>query len=187
MSPTDASCDMTDHLHVITGGPGSGKSTLVEALAASGLAHMPEAGRAIIRDQTAIGGAALPWADRLAFAELMLSWELRSHREASAMAGPIVLDRGVPDVIGYLTLCDLPVPTPVREAARMFRYNRQVFLAPHWPEIYGQDAERRQTPADAEATQTAMERVYAELGYDIVRLPLAPVAERVVFVRARIA
>src|SRR3546814_14045915 len=56
--------------HVITGGPGSGKSTLIEALAVEGFDHMPEAGRAIIRDQVAIGGAALPWADRAAFAEL---------------------------------------------------------------------------------------------------------------------
>src|SRR3546814_4508836 len=32
--------------HVITGGPGSGKSTLIEALAVEGFDHMPEAGRA---------------------------------------------------------------------------------------------------------------------------------------------
>lgn len=32
---------------------------------------MPEAGRAIIQDQLAIGGRALPWADLSAFAELM--------------------------------------------------------------------------------------------------------------------
>lgn len=54
--------------HIITGGPGSGKSTLIDALAAQGFHHMPEAGRAIIRDQVAIGGTALPWADRIAFA-----------------------------------------------------------------------------------------------------------------------
>src|SRR3546814_20487999 len=68
--------------HVITGGPGSGKSTLIEALAVEGFDHMPEAGRAIIRDQVAIGGAALPWADRAAFAALMLGWELRSWHAA---------------------------------------------------------------------------------------------------------
>jgi predicted ATPase len=49
-----------DRLVVITGGPGSRKSTFVEALAAHGLSHMPEAGRAIIQDQLAIGGNALP-------------------------------------------------------------------------------------------------------------------------------
>src|SRR3546814_21067132 len=51
---------------------------------------MPEAGRAIIRDQVAIGGAALPWADSAAFAELMLGWELRSWHEAHDRAGTVI-------------------------------------------------------------------------------------------------
>jgi predicted ATPase len=53
---------MTDTaaFHIITGGPGAGKTTLIDALAAEGIRHMPEAGRAIIRDQVAIGGTALP-------------------------------------------------------------------------------------------------------------------------------
>ena len=46
--------------HIITGGPGSDKTTLIDALAALGFHHMPEAGRAIVRDQVAIGGTALP-------------------------------------------------------------------------------------------------------------------------------
>ena len=37
----------TDRLIVITGGPGAGKTILIEALAASGQAVRPEAGRAI--------------------------------------------------------------------------------------------------------------------------------------------
>src|SRR3546814_2589932 len=79
--------------------------SLIEALAVEGFDHMPEAGRAIIRDQVAIGGAALPWADRAAFAELMLGWELRSWHEAHDRAGPVICDRSVPDVAGYLRLC----------------------------------------------------------------------------------
>ncbi|HEY4548597.1 MAG TPA: AAA family ATPase [Pedomonas sp.] len=178
---------MTDHLFVITGGPGSGKSSLVNALANVGFSHMPEAGRAIIQDQVAIGGSALPWGDRAAFAELMLAWELRSHREARALPGPVVLDRGVPDVIGYLTLCRLPVPPHVQRAAEVFRYNRTVFIAPHWSEIFAQDAERKQSPEEAEATYQAMASVYASLGYTLVTLPLASVPERVAFVRTHIA
>jgi len=178
---------MTGHLFVITGGPGSGKSSLVEALADAGLPHMPEAGRAIIRDQVAIGGSALPWADRAAFAELMLAWELRSHHEARAFAVPVILDRGVPDVIGYLTLCGLPVPDHMRKAAALYRYNRTVFLAPHWPEIFAQDTERRQSLQEADATCRAMVEVYTSLGYDLVTLPLASVSERVAFVRSHIA
>lgn len=171
--------------HIITGGPGSGKTSLIEALAAQGVHHMPEAGRAIIRDQVAIGGAALPWVDRAAYAELMLGWELRSWHEAHDRAGPVIFDRGVPDVIGYLRLCGLPVPPHVSQAADLFRYQRRVFIAPPWREIFGQDAERKQDWAEAQATYEAMVTVYAGLGYELAALPLAPIAERVRFVRAQ--
>lgn len=177
----------TDHLFVITGGPGSGKSSLIAALAAEGVAAMPEAGRAIIQDQAAIGGDALPWADRAAFAAQMLGWELRSHREARELAGPVLLDRGIPDVTGYLRLCGLPVPAHAVRAAEAFRYNRTVFIAPHWPEIYAQDAERKQDAAEALATHGMMAEVYAELGYELVALPLVPVASRTRFVMEWIA
>lgn len=63
----------SDSFFVITGGPGSGKSMLIEAMAERGYAHTPEAGRAIIRDQVAIEGEAQPWSNRCAFAELMLT------------------------------------------------------------------------------------------------------------------
>lgn len=49
---------------IVTGGPGAGKTTLIAELARRGLATSPEAGRAVIRDQRAVGGAGLPWIDR---------------------------------------------------------------------------------------------------------------------------
>jgi len=45
-----------DRFFVLTGGPGSGKTTLIEALESRGLLRSVEAGRAIIREQVAIGG-----------------------------------------------------------------------------------------------------------------------------------
>src|SRR3546814_12881295 len=41
--------------HVITGGPGSGKSPPIDALAVEGFGHMTETRQAIIRDQGQIG------------------------------------------------------------------------------------------------------------------------------------
>lgn len=171
-----------ERFFVVTGGPGAGKSTLLEALAARGYATTEEAGRAIIRDQVAIGGTALPWADRSAFAELMLSWEMRSYRSATAAGGPVFFDRGVPDVAGYLRVCGLEVPPRVSRAMAIFRYAPTVFIAPPWPEIFGQDDERRQDLDEAERTHAAMVATYRAAGYDLVELPRGTVAARVAFV-----
>jgi predicted ATPase len=171
-----------ERFHVVTGGPGSGKTSLIEALARAGYARTVEAGRAIIQDQLAIDGPALPWRDPLAFAELMLSWELRSYRMAQDMTGPVFFDRGVTDLVGYLTLVGRPVPAHVARAAERFRYNRRVFVAPPWPAIYTQDAERKQTPEEAVRTYEALVTAYSKCGYELVSLPLSSVEERVRFV-----
>ncbi len=175
------------HLIVITGGPGSGKTSLIDALKAAGFETTVEAGRAIIQDQAVIGGDALPWRDRSAFAEQMLAWEMRSYRAAQALAGPVFFDRGVPDVIGYLNLMRLPVPSHIEKAAELFRYRHRVFIAPPWREIFSQDAERHQDFAEAERTYDAMTKTYTRLGYMLVELPRASVAERVRFVLDDIA
>jgi predicted ATPase len=185
-----------DRLFVITGGPGSGKSSLVDALAGHGISTMPEVGRAIIQDQMAIGGEALPWSDRRAFAELMLGWEIRSYRAALKITAlkstgleikaPVIFDRGVPDVLGYLRLCNLTVPAHVEKAARVFRYHRRVFIAPPWPDIFTMDAERKQSFEEDKATYEMMIETYSALGYDLIPLPLVPVQERLQFVLAAV-
>lgn len=177
-----------DHaFFVITGGPGAGKTTLLSALAAEGFATAPEGGRAIIRDQVAIDGPALPWRDRALFAELMLGWDMRSHAEARKRGGLVLFDRGVPDIAGYLSLSGLAIPAHLERAARQIRYRPLVFAAPPWRAIFAGDAERKQDFAEAERTFAAVTGAYRDFGYEPVELPLAGVAERVAFVRARIA
>lgn len=174
----------TGQFFIITGGPGSGKSTLIEALSWKGMHTMLESGRAIIQEQVAAGGNALPWADRAAFAQRMFEQEIRSWHAAHALEGPVIFDRGVPDVVGYLHLVGLEVPASIENAARTFRYAPRIFVAPHWPAIYAQDRERKQSMEEAEATCRAVTDVYRRLGYEMVALPLASVAARVAFVRA---
>jgi predicted ATPase len=170
---------------IITGGPGSGKSALIDALAARGFARTIEAGRAIIKAEVAHGGSALPWSDPRAFAERMFEWELHSYERAAESDGVVFFDRGIPDVVGYLRLMKLPVPPHIDAAARTHRYNPQVFIAPPWPAIFTPDAERKQTLEEAERTYQAMVDTYAGYGYTLTELPRASVAERVDFVLGR--
>lgn len=171
---------------VLTGGPGSGKSTVLGALEAAGYPIAPEAGRAVIRQQVAIDGLALPWRDRMAFAEAMLTWDMRSYEEQAERDGPVFFDRGIPDVAGYLTLCGLPIPEHISRACAAFRYDRVVLVAPPWREIYANDAERRQDWDEAVRTHAVMVDTYRNLGYDMVELPRTDVAGRVAFVLERL-
>lgn len=176
----------TDRLHVVTGGPGSGKSTLIDALAAAGIATSAEVGRAIIKEELAAGGTALPWSDHRAFADRMIEREIAAHADALAGGQTVVLDRGVPDVIGFLRASGLAVPRHIDAAARACRYNPRVFIAPWWEAIFTTDAERKQTPAEARDTFAVMIETYRDYGYTLVELPRASVAERVRFIRARL-
>jgi len=175
-----------DRFLVFTGGPGAGKTTLVEALKVRGFSTTEEAGRGVIRREVESGGDGLPWIDRERFAELMFEWELRSYRDAERQKGPVIFDRGLPDTIGYLRLEGLEVPAWMEEEAWRLRYNGSVFIAPPWKEIYGQDEERRQSWEVAVRTHDVVAETYHELGYELVELPRASVARRADFVVATI-
>jgi predicted ATPase len=174
--------DFTDQLFIITGGPGSGKTTLIQELAERGYTTAVEAGRAIIQEQVAKGGNALPWSDPLAFAEQMLEWDVRSYQMIRKEDCPVIFDRGIPDVAAYLNLMQLPVPGLIQKAVLDFKYNRKVFIAPPWLEIFTQDTERKQTFEEAIATYDMLVKTYKKYGYELVELPLLSVEERADFV-----
>lgn len=178
---------MSDRFFVVTGGPGAGKTSLITELARRGFHTIPESGRAVIREEMARGGDALPWGNRMAYAERMLERDLRAYGAAQALSGPVLFDRGIPDILGYLTLCGLPVPPQVAAAAKAARYNARIFLAPYWDELFTRDTERKQTRAEAEATSKVMRETYAALGYQIAELPRADTARRADVMTAHLA
>jgi predicted ATPase len=170
---------MSEKYVIVTGGPGSGKTSLLAALRANGFAVTSDAARSIIQQRTRIGAPAM--VDDESFAELILSWEMRSYSDAGD--GVVFFDRGVPDVVAFYHLIGRPAPRHVYEAAERFRYHPTVFVAPPWRDIFANDAERTQTYDHAVRVYEALLRTYPGLGYDVAVLPMAPVETRVTFVR----
>jgi predicted ATPase len=160
---------------VIAGGPGSGKSTLLQALAETGEVCYEECSRALIREQLVIAGPLVPWADLPAFAQ-ECGKRMRIQLTDSARHPRCFFDRGLPDLIGYLTHGGRSVPDVWREVSSAYAIT--VFFAPPWREIYVNDAERPQTFAEASELSTHIRRAYEEYGFRLVELIKSTVTDR---------
>lgn len=159
-----------------------GKTSLIDELTGLHYFCVEESGRKFIKEEVSRQGKALPWEDPVSFAEAMFTMAVHDFSNYKAVTEPVFFDRGIPDVIGYLMLCGLPVPDKMVLAANAFRYHQKVFITPPWEEIYNNDSERKQSFAEAIATYEIMKTVYADLGYSLIELPKYPIAERADFV-----
>jgi predicted ATPase len=166
---------------VLTGAGGTGKTALARHLAAMGELVVEENIRAVIRDQVATGGSAVPWADARACSELTTARDIADFDRLAGERRRVFFDRGLMDMYGAN---GVPPSPALIEAIRTRRYNRKVFVAPPWREIYRTDAERREDWSRMPAVHDAVLRTLDELGYRAVVLPKASVAERAAFILA---
>lgn len=167
---------------VITGGPGVGKTTLLEALARQGFPYVPEVAREIIREQVSQNGDALPWANIPAYTHLMLSRSVESFEQHQKQGSVLFFDRGIPDTLAYVHLTLQPILPELQHAVQDFRYNTQVFILPPWSEIYETDSERKQTYQEAVDTYDIMFATYQQLDYTPIIVPKGTPAERANFI-----
>lgn len=171
-------------LIVLSGCSGGGKSSLLAELGRRGFAIYEEPGRQVVREQLAIGGDALPWANVDRFLEFTISRSIDCLKEAARSDGISFFDRGFVDQLAGYPMRGVEIPNHLRSAAQRLRYHESVFFTPPWREIFANDAERRHSFEEAVATYEAQLRVYEEFGYRAVTVPKLDVAARADFVLA---
>jgi predicted ATPase len=169
------------HKYIITGGPGSGKTSLIETLHESGYSCSPEASRQLIMEELLKGSGCLPWLDLHCFAGKALE-RMTTLYHASAENRLTFFDRGLPDIIAYLRVGGFPVAEKYGAALLECPYNKTVFLLPPWSEIYVQDPARWQTFGEAETIYRHIKATYLAAGYQLKELPRSSVNERMKFV-----
>ena len=169
--------------YIITGGPGAGKTSLLQALHQAGFHCSEEASRRLIASAMATGSDCLPWIDLPRFAGKVLDRMIHAYQQTAANTSVTFFDRGIPDIIAYLKAAALPVHDRYYTALRQHPYQAHVFILPPWKEIYVNDAERWQTFEEAVHLYTTIRETYQSLGFSLIEVPPADLAHRMDFIK----
>jgi len=164
----------------VTGGPGAGKTSLLEALAARGQTYVPENARAVIQERRRLGLPPRPSPD--AFASEILRRDIEQYREHRAHEGPVFFDRAIPDALGMLNERGRLAPGEAERCLVEHPYDRGVLLLPPWEAIYRTDAERDQTFEESVRVHEAVREWYVQCGFEPIEVPRGPIEERRDFV-----
>ncbi|NGM60481.1 AAA family ATPase [Sphingobacterium sp. SGG-5] len=174
---------------IITGGPGVGKTALLNALSSDGFRIVPEAARTIIREQMETDGDALPWKNKRLYTDKMIAASILDYNRIidSCSHEICFFDRGIPDAVCYAEMIGYRLSNDVVEQIQSCPYNTHVFILPPWKEIYETDSERKQDWEEAQQTYIHMRNMYKRLGYEPIIVPKGSIEERKEFVQSFIA
>ncbi|CAI8272910.1 MAG: Uncharacterised protein [Owenweeksia sp. TMED14] len=165
---------------VLTGAPGTGKSSTVSALENIGYAVMKEVSREYW-DETGYGtGGEDPWRNLISFSKAI--WKLRSqqYQEAEMIKGPVFYDRSVIDVLAYIDAGKKNMDVTMNP--EKYPYNKKVFIFPPWEAIYKQDDGRWEPFSTCELVHKSVIETYEKYGYEMIEVPLCTIEERVEFI-----
>lgn len=168
---------------IITGSSGTGKSSLIKALAALHCPVYPEALRIILAEQSQQNGEALPSNNALLFLEYVLQRMVKDLQDAQTHPEQTACfyDRGLPDLLAYARRFEVS-PKLVLGHSALQHYNTCVFVLEPWPEIFVQD-EFRGLSYDAYARfHEQIVAAYQEMGFELISVPRATPARRADFV-----
>ena len=165
---------------VFSGGPGAGKTAVLDALAAAGVKCVPEAARMLIRQRLDAGLSPRP--EAVEFAREIFNLDVANYMGAPADEVTI-FDRSVVDALAMRKECGDLSDQELASCLDRYGYNRLAFLFPPWQDIYRQDDERDQTFAESVAVFDSLKSWYVGCGYQVVDVPCAAVEERCWFVQ----
>lgn len=166
---------------VVTGGPSTGKTSIISDLEKSDEICMHEVSRVILKEAKKNGTDNLFLDDPLLFSNRLLQGRIQQFNNASLInSSRIFLDRGIPDIIAYLDFINEKVPSGFIEASQKHIYD-QVFILPPWREIYTGDTERYETYDQSKRIYQHLLKTYSDLGYDCIEVPKGSLQERIDF------
>lgn len=170
--------------YIITGAPGTGKTTLLKKLRTKGFFCFDEVSRQIIIQQQKIKGTKIPWLDVQGFTNLVYE---RTLKDLQIKVSDVCFsDRSLIDNLAYLKLKDETIPYFLEEFNYHNFYHQKVFILPIWQEIYEQDPQRQQSYSSAKKLHFLLKKEYKKLGFQLCQVPKSNIQSRVTFIQQQL-
>jgi len=167
---------------VLTGGPSTGKTSVIQQLKMLQYPCLDEVSRQVIQRAKEQGVDQLFLEDPLQFSQLLLDARIQQFIDAeTSTTVSLYIDRGIPDTVAYMHYINEPYPEHFKSACQTYRYD-QVFMFPIWDKIYTDDAERYENLEQAQRIQEQLERTYTYYEYHYTIVPQGSIKERAQFI-----
>ncbi len=167
---------------VIAGGPGTGKTSIINHLKQLGFLCYDEISRQVTLQARKDGIEQLFLTEPLLFSEKLLEGRIQQFKDALNTSENVVfLDRGIPDVLAYMDYIGDTYPERFIKASRDHTYDYIFVLAP-WQEIFTSDSERYENFEQAIDIHEHLLETYMRFGYQLIDVPFGPIEDRTDFI-----
>ena len=164
--------------YVITGGPGTGKTSIIRELSRRNFFCVKENARDIVfsRDSKV---------DKLSsfiYYENKIS-DLRTKSYAIAPNNQICFfDRSVFDCLAYLKIKKIEASSQIKKNINTCIFNKKLFFTPFWTEIFKNDKVRTESIREAKKIEKTLLEIYKSFGFKPIIIPKDKVSKRVDFI-----
>lgn len=165
---------------IITGAPGTGKTSIIKELKERGFKCYDEVARTVIKEEID-KSEFLPWMDVIGFSKKVIAASQLNINDSMAHSTSF-FDRGLPDTVAYLRVSNINHDLGIGDLLPSINYCRKVFITPFWADIYTNDNERRESEAQAKKIEEALISTYQDYGFEIVNIEIGSVVARTQFV-----
>jgi predicted ATPase len=157
---------------IISGGPSSGKTTLINNLKSLGYPCFDEISREIISEQQIKKSK-----KELNFEKIVFDKRIEQYNLAKSKIQ--FYDRSFIDGIAYMKINNIEIPEYFYQTAKTHKFYSTVFITPFWTEIFENDVQRLETIQEAKKIYSHLKEIYTKIGYEVVILPKDSVKKRI--------
>ena len=169
--------NFSDRKIIITGGAGTGKTTLLNALQSRGHLGVPETARSLIQRRKQQGLSPRP--APVEFAQEILQIDIdQYHLQVPNDDQYLFFDRSIFDALCMLNELQALTSLQIDQYVLNFPYCRKVFVLEPWQEIYVTDEERDQIFFETIQTHEKLCAWYTQCGFELVTVPKISVQQR---------